>query len=202
VLQMIEWLKLDVSKDRSVGLLGFSRGAELAVLLGSLVRTTDAIAAIGAYAPSDTVVASYDPNVDDIVHEVDSSGRETIFRYGPAWLWHGKEIYGDQMSIQNVSPTELFAGLDEAAAYEKWRSLWVRGPRIAVERYQGPLFVTHGDQDEIWEVDRARRLVSSRSQQSSVETIYREFAGEGHRFGSEAYALVLQELTDFFVRHL
>jgi len=68
----LAWLRASSAVGgRRVGLFGWSRGAEQAVLLASLAPT--AMDAVGVHAPSDTIVASYDPATDDGIWEFDPS---------------------------------------------------------------------------------------------------------------------------------
>ena len=108
---------------RKVALLGFSRGAEHALLLASLMAQSGLPGmpdAIVAHAPSDTIVSGFRGHDDEDRDEHDPSAH--------AWNWRG--------SSSELAP----------------------GTRIEIERYPGPVFLSHGISDRLWSADKTRRL--------------------------------------------
>lgn len=148
---------LEGSKDVAggkVGLFGWSRGAEQAVLVTSLLAGTDPFAAVYVHAASDTVVASYDPAIEDSLTETDPKTGQTI--PSPAWTWRGQALFGEPKADYSVP-----------------------GPRILVEKYPGPVRVSAGERDEVWETARSRRIVAARTT-ANVPTESHFWPGEGH----------------------
>jgi dienelactone hydrolase len=148
------WLKsLPVVQNAKVGLFGWSRGGEAAVLLGSLLAATAPFAAVAVHAPSDTVVCAYDPANDDVLRETHPMTGQSVF--APAWSWQGQLLFGE---------------LSEP---------YGSGPRIAVEKYPGPLWVSHGVEDSLWEVQRSYNIVAAR-QKAGLPTETHFWQGEDH----------------------
>ena len=143
----------DAVGGKPVGLFGWSRGAEQAVLLASLVQDTATIAAVGVHAPSDTIVASYDPSDESSPYEYDPETGEWVF--APAWTWQGEPLYGERTDFGEP------------------------GPRIRVEDYPGALYLSHGTDDDLWPVTRSQAIESARDAAGlPTETHY--WQGEGH----------------------
>jgi dienelactone hydrolase len=75
------------------------------------------------------------------------------------------------------------------------------GTRIEVERFRGPIFLSHGEKDHLWEVERSKRLEKARLDAGlPVEVLYPQ--DEGHQFWHDAESLRRAKLLDFFHRHL
>ncbi|MCX6119229.1 MAG: alpha/beta hydrolase [Proteobacteria bacterium] len=203
LLSAIERLIID-EKDRrvSVGLMGFSRGAEMALLFGSLAQDLFPLKAIAVHAPSDCVVGAWDSNRQEpIVDTKYDSNSVKKYQYGAAWLWNGVEIHGDQLKEQSVHPDDLFAGLDEASSDKKWNELVIPGMRIPVETIKAPVYIGHGNQDQVWGHDRSVRMDQAR-RKVGLETSLRIFAGEGHVFSKAACVQEFEEIAEFFSRNL
>ncbi len=175
VTSAVAWLKQSAHVGgKKVGLFGISRGAEMSVLIASLVRTTDSISAVGVHAASDTVVSSYDPQTEDGVYERSSTGQ---YVYAPAWTWAGLDRPG------------------ETTGYE------TTGPAIAVEDYSGPLYLSHGEADEVWPVARSKNL-EARRRNGTAPTSAHYWPGEKHVLSESAFTTMFGELQAFFTQHL
>lgn len=114
--------------DERVGLYGISRGAEHALLLGSLMardKISGAPDAIAAHSPPDVVCGAFD------VRNLRDSG-------DPGWqAWDvSKRAWTWRDSYEGLLPTTL----------------------IEVEHYPGPLLISHGTQDRMWSVEMTKRL--------------------------------------------
>ncbi|MFO0740670.1 MAG: hypothetical protein U0270_32535 [Labilithrix sp.] len=125
------WLKGTKDVNGKVGLFGWSRGAEMSLLVGSKTNT-DPYSVIAVHAPSDTVVAAFDPKSD--TGDILENGKPA-----PAWTWKGKDLFGE--------PDTTFE---------------TPGPLIDVNAFKGPLYVSQGTADEVWPVTRGRHVVSMR----------------------------------------
>jgi dienelactone hydrolase len=146
-------------RGKKVGLFGWSRGAEQTVLIGSLLKTQTPFAALAVHAASDTVVAAYNPATDDSPMET-KSGRSVP---APAWTFKGTPLFGEETA-----------------------SAFGTGPRIEIEKYPGPLFVSHGMKDQLWEVARGQRLVESRKRVPGAVTEAHFWPGVDHVIETQA----------------
>lgn len=153
------WLKGTRDVNGKVGLFGWSRGAELALIVGSKTNR-EPFATIAVHAPSDTVVGGFDPSKQDRSPDFgaileDGPGGKKI--PAPAWTWKGKPLFGEP-----------------DASFE------TPGPLIDVNAFEGPLYVSQGEKDAVWPVERGKHVVQQRKTKSSLVTKSRFFAGEGH----------------------
>jgi dipeptidyl aminopeptidase/acylaminoacyl peptidase len=103
----------------------------------------------------------------------------------------------------NYHPTERRAADPSKRAW-RWRGssddLKPTTP-IEVERYAGPLFLSHGEADPVWTVECTRRLEARMTAAGrSPEVHY--YAGELHNFRAETRNLQHARLVAFFRRHL
>jgi dienelactone hydrolase len=176
-VEALAWLRAsDAVGGKPVGLFGWSRGAEQAVLLASLLADTSTIATVGVHAPSDTVVASYDPETGWSPYEYDPETGEYVF--APAWTWQGEPLWGERTDFGEP------------------------GPRIRVEDYPGALYLSHGTADDLWPVARSQNIEAARDA-AGLETEPHYWQGEGHIIEDPA---LLEEffvtLTAFYDREL
>lgn len=88
-----------------------------------------------------------------------------------AWLWHGS-----------------FDGLEP------------RTP-IAIEHYDGPLHISHGEADKTWSVEGTRRIEARLLAHGRTPEM-RYYPGQGHGLGPEAASLDRMRVADFFRRTL
>jgi pimeloyl-ACP methyl ester carboxylesterase len=176
-----EWLASTREvKGKKLGLFGWSRGGEQAVLLGSLVKSTKLVSAVAAHAPSDTIVCAFDPSSQDGgIDETDPATGASTF--ASAWTWKGSKLYGER--------AEPFGS----------------GPRIAVEAYAGPMWISHGTADEVWEVQRSERIVASRKENAALVTEANFWSDEPHsviQFTASDRAAWMKRLIAFYRKHL
>ncbi|MGF3023596.1 alpha/beta hydrolase family protein [Methylobacterium aquaticum] len=88
-----------------------------------------------------------------------------------AWLWHG--------SSDGLEP---------------------RTP-IAIEHYDGPLHISHGEADKTWSVEGTRRIEARLLAHGRTPEM-RYYPGQGHGLGPEAASLDRMRVADFFRRTL
>jgi dienelactone hydrolase len=173
----VQWLRASPAvQGRPVGVYGVSRGAEQAVLLASLLGDTTTIAAVAVHAPSDTIVAAYDPGSGESPMENDPWTGQPIF--GAAWTWQGQPLHGERDSF------------------------FEPGPRIEVERYPGDLYLSHGTADDLWSVERSQHIEAARDA-AGLPTEAHYWQGEGHILMMPANVQeFLATLTAFYRREL
>lgn len=154
-----------------VGLYGVSRGAEHALLLTALMAAEDDAALPDA-------VAAHSP-ADVVCGAFDARrwrdkgdpGWQTWDPAARAWSWRG--------SSENLKPTTP----------------------IEIERYGGPLLLSHGTNDDVWDVAMTRRLEERlRAAGRTPEVHYYE--GQGHISDSDGENVHHERLLAFLDRHL
>ena len=170
----LDWLRGSTAVGgRPVGLYGVSRGAEQAVLLSSLAPTK--MDTVGVHAPSDTIVASFDPSTQDGIYEYDQATGQYI--YAAAWTWQGRQLYGEKTSFSTP------------------------GPRIRVEDYTRELYLSHGEADTLWPVQRSRNIKASRD--GAGRTTEAHFwPGQDHILMGSSAQQFMTTLTAYYVRTL
>ena len=86
----------------------------------------------------------------------------------------------------------------------RWRgasdTLRPRAP-IEIERYDGPLFISHGEDDSLWTVGRTRRLESRLRAAGRAPEVH-IYKGEGHHLRPETERMHYLRVVDFFGRAL
>jgi dipeptidyl aminopeptidase/acylaminoacyl peptidase len=154
-----------------VGLYGVSRGAEHALLLVSLMAR-DGVAGL-----PDAVAVHAPPDVicgAFIGKQYRDSGDPGWQVWDPAeraWTWRG--------SSDALLPTTP----------------------IEAERFDGPLFVSHGTKDEVWSADMTRRLRDRLQRHGRTPEVHL-YEGGLHRLSSELENQHHELLIDYFARHL
>ncbi|ART64562.1 alpha/beta hydrolase family protein [Kushneria marisflavi] len=156
---------------QGVGLYGASRGAEHALLVASLMAR-DSIEGL-----PDSLAAHAPPDV------VCGGFDARTFRDSgdPGWqAWDGAQrAWSWQGSSEGLLPTTP----------------------IEIERYDGPLFLSHGTADIMWSVAMTRRLEARLKRHGRTpEVVYMQ--GEGHIPGDEAENDWYARLMTFFARTL
>lgn len=154
-----------------LGVYGISRGGEHALLVTSLM------AAENDSAQPDAVAAH--------------SPADVVCGAFDAKIWRDKGDPGSQV-------------WDPAQRAWTWRGesddLKPSTP-IEIERYEGPLFISHGTEDTVWSVEMTRRLEQRlRDHDRQPEIHYYE--GEGHGWSADAENRHHDLLIAFFTRHL
>jgi dienelactone hydrolase len=166
----------------NVGLFGWSRGAELSLLVTSLVGTKP-FRAVAVHAPSDTIVSAFDPATEDdapdfggILEPSKSTGQMVP---APSWTWQGQDLFGE--------PKADFS---------------VPGPKIDVTKYLNPVYVSQGEQDEVWDVSRGHAVVDAR-EAKNLPTQSHFYPGEGHVLMQPADVQAMNdEVSAFFQQNL
>ncbi len=170
-VQALDALRAFPEVDAKVGFYGVSRGAEHALLLASLMVRD------GVDGVPDAIAVHSPPDV--ICGAFDArrwrdAGDPGWQSWDPgqrAWSWRG--------ATDTLLPTMP----------------------IEIERFDGPLFLSHGTADRVWSVDMTRRLVERlRSHGRTPEVHYYE--GEDHIPRSDAENEHHEKLIAFFERSL
>lgn len=164
-------LRRHALSGEKIGLYGASRGAEHALLLVSLM-TRDEVAGI-----PDAVAVHSPPDVvcgafdARIWRDAGDPGSQPWDPAKRAWTWRG--------SSEELLPTSA----------------------IEIERFVGPLFLSHGTRDKTWSVEMAGRL-SDRLISHGRSPEVHIYEGEEHGLSSDGENRHYELLTKFFTRHL
>jgi dipeptidyl aminopeptidase/acylaminoacyl peptidase len=154
-----------------IGLYGVSRGAEHALLLTALMAKDD------IDGLPDAVAVHAPPDVicgafdAKMWRDAGDPGWQPWDPASRAWTWRG--------SSEQLLPTTP----------------------IEIERFQGPLFLSHGTRDTVWSVEMTRRLWERLKQHGRTPEVHL-YEGEGHGLSSDAENKQHECLIDFFARHL
>jgi acetyl esterase/lipase len=169
--------KLMNSYNQKIGLLGVSRGAEQALLISQLLSEENSLAmpdALAVHASTSKLKPAF------ILADYQPSIRQLLKKLNclvgrkklpPAWCWRNSH----QRTLPNTN--------------------------IEIEKYPNPVLITHGMEDNLWNIEESR-ILAKRRQVKKLPTEVHYFAGEGHSLGIDARNLWLDMLSDFFTRHL
>lgn len=154
-----------------VGLFGVSRGAEHALLLTALMVRD------GAEGLPDAVAVHSPSDVicggfeANVTRSWDDPKKATWDPARLSWTWRG--------STDGLKPATP----------------------IEIERYDGPLLISHGVEDKVWTVDCTRRL-EARMRAAGREPEVHYYEGENHGLKPEAENLNTIRILSFFARHI
>ncbi len=128
-LRALDWLAKQPSVDpKRIGVWGGSKGAEMALLLGS---RDPRIKAVVAAAPSSVVWAG-----------VDSVNQARMLTIGSSWSWKGQPLPYVRYDFSG------FKGI--RAMYDQSYAKAPAEAVIAVEKINGPMLLISGGKDELW----------------------------------------------------
>lgn len=148
-----------VDRER-VGVVGVSKGGELALLLGSL---RPELRSVVAFVPSGLVWQSVAPN----------------FPRTPSWSFRGAEVpyvpYGSVESPRSIADFYV-AGMEQASPET------IAAATIPVERINGPVLLLSGRADNLWPSTRFCEMVVERleSNDFSHPVAHRAYDDAGH----------------------
>lgn len=178
---VLEWLGAQAEIEASrIGVLGVSRGAELALLLGSYFPR---IRAVAAYAPSAVAWSS---------GGYDKETREPI----PCWTRKEEAIPSAPLPVRwFIARSAIPVGLLRRPV--KFRNLFLRALRnreaaeiaaIPAEQTRGPILLISGGDDKVWPASRMSEMIigrlKSRSFRYYVEHLHYPGAGHSLRYPS------------------
>ncbi|MBM7066978.1 S9 family peptidase [Actibacterium sp. 188UL27-1] len=155
----------------SVGIYGASRGGEHALLVTSLM-------ARDGVTPLPDAVAAHSP-ADVICGAFDSSSWRD--KGDPGWqAWDpGNRAWTWQGNTEGLTPTTP----------------------IEIERYDGPVFLSHGTEDSVWSVEMTRRLERRLTQHGRTPEVH-YYEGQDHIGSSDGENIHFDQVLTFFTRHL
>jgi dienelactone hydrolase len=175
----LAWLTAQPEIDpERIGILGVSRGSELALIAASRFA---AIRAVIAYAPSSVAW--------------DSGGREkSTGKNIPAWLWQGQAIASAPLPLRGFMWRSAFPVIAMRRPV-MFRNLFLAGLRnseavagaaIPVEQVNGPMLLISGGDDHVWPAAEMAEAIVARLKKHrfghEVEHLHYESAGHLLRY--------------------
>lgn len=169
----LRWLQREPRSEpgRGVGVVGRSRGGELALILGA---TFDEVDAVVAYVPS------------GIVHAGIRGGEESWQVNVPAWTLRGRALPFLGHEAERPAPEELPPPIALTPIYCRDLADWASVSRAAipVEKSRGPVLMLSGVDDAMWPSSLLSELAVARFAGVENAPFYKHlaFAEAGHRF--------------------
>ncbi|MCC6276516.1 MAG: prolyl oligopeptidase family serine peptidase [Oligoflexia bacterium] len=171
--------------SKKVALYGVSRGAELAMLLAAISANTPGLKppdALATHAVTDRVVGGF--------------------------FWYHWYHYENGDARKPLPPTQdpelhnpLMIELEQPWRWRGSTEGLSEDTRIPIERFKGPVLVTHGAKDPIWTVDKAKNIQKSLKKRGGTFEVHL-FEGEGHRFRAQAENKRCEILLKFLSENL
>jgi dienelactone hydrolase len=172
----IGWLRTRAEvRSGGVGVVGTSRGGELALLLGSTFPTINRVV---AYVPS------------GVVHPAISRGEADPRNPEPAWTYRGEAVPFIQPSSGSPAVSETAPGepipLTPIFLHMHTDKDAVAAATIPVERINGPVLLISGDDDQMWpSTPFSRNVVERLSSQGFLHPFeHRGYPDAGHMIGA------------------
>ena len=159
-----------------VGLWGISKGAELALLAGSLLPGL--VNAVIAVSPMNTVCQGF------------AKEKGISFVPGSCWSFHGKEIPYTAYQTQKFPLGEILRKsirIKDVTMYDLYLPL-VQNPNpeavIRVEKITGPILLISSKMDNMWPSEPAAKQIMKRLQENNFSYDYRHLSYDygGHMF--------------------
>lgn len=170
----IRWLRRNPAGNGKVVVYGFSRGAELTMILGSLDATPETRpSALIGHSPSDVYNGAYNWDWSEYAcwicklgeGQCNQNSKETDYRWNPSC-----NPDNDFNKIDFSKSAWLLKGMNLPA-----------GKPIAIEKYDGPILITVGIKDKVWPFEQTQRLEARLKANGRIpEVIY--FAEADHGF--------------------
>jgi dienelactone hydrolase len=174
VQEAIRWLRQNPSGNGKVVIYGFSRGAELTMIVGSLNSTPETRpSALIAHSPSDVYNGPYNWDWNEPAcwicklgeGQCNQNSKETDFRWNPSC-----NPENDINKIDFTKSAWLLNGVTISS-----------GVPIEIEKFDGPIMITVGTKDTVWPFEQTERLEAKLKKFSrSPEVTY--FNGADHGF--------------------
>ena len=161
---------------KKVGLWGISKGAELALLAGSLLP--ELVNAVIAVAPMNTVCRGF------------AKEKGISFVPGSSWSFHGEEIPYTSYGLEKFPLGHILwksIQIRDVTMYDLYLPL-VQNPEpdavIQVEKITGPILLISSKMDNMWPSELAAKQITKRLQEHSFPYFYQHLSYDygGHMF--------------------
>jgi dienelactone hydrolase len=178
-INAIKWLRRSqFVSGKKIALTGFSRGAEQSVILASLQDGARIIDAVAVHTPSDTIVGGFTWAASDKRCWICSSKDLACFNGSDdldRWDWQNIEWNPSCGAPPKNPRTEtIYAWLLDGVPL-------TLNSTIEIENFGKPVFITVGNQDEVWDHQKSVRL-ADRLKKHGKEVEIHIFEGEHHNF--------------------
>lgn len=189
ILSALRWIRSQSFSDQKIVLYGFSRGAELALIIGALAKDPiEKPDAIVVHAPSEIVRGPWSPR----------------WTKSECWICAKAPCVPGKKEQFVWSP---HCGPLDPQKIDLNRSAWIfsgkiipLNQRIEIERFRGPIFMSVGKKDQLWPYEQTVRIESLlRSKGISPEVHY--FEDQGHVFSGTAELDRQRMVKDFLKKN-
>lgn len=197
IIRATEWLKNSTHvQGHKIAALGWSRGGELGVLLGSLQDSISLIDAIAVHTPSDTIVSGFGwAGMDKRCWVCTSFGLECFKSSEDPRQWDWANIkWNPSCGPFPKMPDQMQSWLLDGTPLKI-------GSVIEIEKLKKPVFITVGDKDEMWDYKKSIRI-KERLDNSKLPVELHVFPGEFHNFSNAGENNRHQLLINFLERVL
>jgi len=173
VLDAVDWLRQQPFNDGKVAVFGFSMGAEMALIVGSLAGGQRPPDALIAHSPGQFFDPPFNPNwVKPSCWTCIGQCTSGAPRYpDPNFKWHPQ------------------CGADTPDTLDYAKSGWLTygksvasGTRIPVEKFDGPILLIQGENDTAWHGRGQTRDIEASLEKSGRSPTTYYFPGAGHDF--------------------
>lgn len=196
-IDAIKWFKnSSYTSGKKLAIAGVSRGAEQAVILASLAEVASIVESIAVHTPSEIVESGMSWGYADKRCWVCTSLDLTCFNGSDApaqWNWANVR-WNMSCGASPKNPTTMNAWLLDS------KPLTI-GSAIEIEKFKKPVFITVGDQDDLWDYKKSVRL-KERLVQAGQPVELHIFPGERHVFSHESESKRHELLLNFFNTNL
>jgi len=195
------WLKASpYVGNLKTAIFGVSRGAEQALILGWKTKAEGLTVpdALVVHAPSDTVVMGFSVAAMDKRCWICTEPGLACFNGSD----DPREWDANALRWNLACGTEPKNPAIQAVHAWKWNEKFLtHGTRIEIELYRGPVFLAHGDKDELWSHKRTLAIQKTLESSGATPEVH-IFPGEKHVFKPAAENQKREWLLGFLVKSL
>ena len=189
VFEAAKWLKEHkLVAGKKIAFYGFSRGAELTMILGANANAFSSKPdALIAHSPSDVVVGpfNWDWNDNRCWICLESKGCPNFSDY----TWNNRCSDNPRTTNRDIGAWSLNG--------QNLKS----NSRIEIEKYDGPILLTHGRKDNVWPVEQTERIEETLRKAGRTPEVH-YFPNAGHGFFGKDEMKRKQLVLDFLSKHL
>ena len=193
VLDAVAWLRQQSFSDGKVALFGFSMGAELALIVGTLEGGGREPNALIAHSPGEFFDPPFNPNwvKPSCWTCIGQCSTKAPQRPDPNFAWH-PQCGGDTPATLDYEKSGwLIHGMATAS-----------GTRIPIEKFAGPILLIQGEEDKAWQGRGQTRDIEASLKKSGKSPTTYYFPGAGHDFAGTADMGCEMRLVQAYLQNL
>jgi dienelactone hydrolase len=193
VLDAVAWLRRQPFSDGKVAVFGFSMGAELALIVGTLAGDEREPDALIAHSPGESFDPPFNPNWVKPSCWTCTGQCKTKAPQDPDpnFTWHPQCGHDAPDTLDLAKSGWLIHGKSVAS-----------GTRIPIEKFGGAILLIQGDEDKAWHGrGQTRDIEDSLKKSGKAPTTY-YFPGAGHDFAGTADMGCEVQLVRAYLRRL